>query len=194
MRVLVLSVLAAVVVAGVSVAYGAPVSVVVRDDVFEPDQTRAVVGQTVEWTTASSATDAHNVREDRRIFYSGPAFETEFTYSRVFSAGTFHYFCERHGFRRGGMDGTVKVPVVLTAAPKGPDFTVRWAASDSNTGSRYTVQYKIGSGSWKNWKSSTRALKATFSLAEPGKRYTFRAKSMKGDDASKWSPVASIST
>ena len=194
MRVLVLSALAAVVAGLMSAAYGAPVSVVVSDDVFEPGKIRAAVGQKVEWTTASSATDAHNVREDRKIFYSGPAFDTEFTYSRVFSAGTFHYFCERHGFRRGGMDGTVKVPVALTAAPRGPDFTVRWAASDSNTGSRYAVQYKIGSGSWENWKSSTRAVKATFGLAEPDKRYTFRAKSMKGDAASKWSPVASIST
>lgn len=178
----------------VTAAQAAPRQVLVRDDVFEPANTKAVVGQTVEWTTAASATDTHNVREDRKIFYSGPAFDTEFTYSRVFSAGTFHYFCERHGFRRGGMDGTVKVPVELAGAPSGPDFTVKWAASATNTGTKFAVQYKIGSGAWKTWKSSTRALKATFGLAEAGKRYTFRAKSMKGDAASKWSPVASIST
>ncbi len=170
-------------------AQAAAQSVLVRDNAFEPASTKAVVGQAVIWATGASTAEPHNVREDRKIFYSGRPFEVEFTYRRVFSAGTFHYFCERHGFRRGGMDGTVKVPVTLATAPAGPDFTVKWATSASNTGTKYTIQYKIASGAWKTWKSSTSALKATFS-ADAGARYTFRARSLKGDAASKWSPVA----
>ncbi len=173
-------------------AQAAAESVLVRDNAFEPTNTKAVVGQGVVWATGASTAESHNVREDRKIFYSGRPFDVEFTYRRVFSAGTFHYFCERHGFRRGGMDGTVKVPVMLETAPAGPDFTVKWATSASNTGTKYTIQYKIGSGAWKTWKSATSALKATFGSADAGKRYTFRAKSLKGDAASKWSPVASL--
>ncbi len=178
----------------VSGAYAAAESVLVSDNKFDPDNTNAVVGQAVIWATGPSTSRAHNVREDRKIFYSGTPFDVEFTYRRVFSAGTFHYFCESHGYRRGGMDGIVKVPVTLATAPTGPDFTVKWATSASNTGTKYTIEYKIGSGAWKTWKSATSARQATFGLAEAGKRYTFRAMSLKGDAASKWSPVASITS
>lgn len=176
----------------VSGAYAADESVLVSDNKFDPENTNAIVGQAVVWATGASTSRAHNVREDRKIFYSGPAFDVEFTYRRVFSAGTFHYFCEQHGFRRGGMDGTVYVPVALADDPIGPEFTVTWATSTSNTGSKFTIQYRVGSGEWKAWKSSTRARNATFDLAEIGKRYSFRAKSIRGDDESKWSPIASI--
>ena len=174
------------------VARAATVTVTARDNAFEPANTKVSIGQQVTWTNASSASAAHNVREDRKIFYSGLANSTDFSYSRVFSAGTFHYFCETHGWRGGGMDGTVKVPVKLSAAPAGANFTVAWATASSNTGSKYTVQYRIGSGAWKTWKSSTSAVDATFTGADAGKRYTFRAKSQQGDAASKWSPVVSI--
>ena len=176
----------------VSGARAAAESVLVSDNRFEPANTSAVVGQAVVWTAGASTSRAHNVREDRKIFYSGPAFDVEFTFRRVFSAGTFHYFCEQHGFRRGGMDGTVYVPVELADAPIGPEFTVTWATSASNTGSKFTIQYRIGSGEWETWKSSTQARKAPFDLAEIGTRYSFRAKSIRGDDESKWSPIASI--
>lgn len=173
-------------------AHAAPLSVSARDNAFEPAHTKARIGQEVVWTNAASAQDAHNVREDRKIFYSGFAGSIELSFSRVFSAGTFHYFCERHGFRGGGMDGTVKVPVKLLAAPTGPNFTVAWATSASNTGSKYRIHYRIGSGKWKTWKSATSALRATFKSAIADKRYTFRAKSLKGDAASKWSPGVSV--
>lgn len=167
-------------------------SVVVRDNAFEPATTRASVGQAVVWGTGSATNGVHNVREDRKIFYSGPADRVDFTFKRVFSAGTYHYFCESHGFRRGGMDGTVKVPVKLLAAPTGSDFTVVWATAGSNTGTKYTVQYRVGSGAWRNWKTVVTIGKATFTQGSGGTRYSFRAKSLKGDAESKWSPVASI--
>ncbi|MBA2726312.1 MAG: hypothetical protein H0U53_10015 [Actinobacteria bacterium] len=167
-------------------------SVTVRDNAFDPATTKATVGQTVVWETGSTTSDSHNVREDGKIFYSGPP-DSGFTFKRVFSAGTFHYFCEVHGFRGGGMDGTVKVPVKLLDAPSGSDFTVVWATSSSNTGTRYTVQYRVGSGVWKNWKTKVTVGKATFTQGSSGTRYSFRAKSLKGDAESKWSPVISTS-
>lgn len=176
------------------VARAATITVTARDNAFEPANTKASIGQEVTWTNAASASAAHNVREDRRIFYSGFAGSVDFSYSRVFSAGTFHYFCEQHGWRGGGMDGTVKVPVKLSAAPSGPNFTVAWATSASNTGSKYTIQYQIGSGTWKTWKSATSSASATFQAANAGTRYRFRAKSLQGDASSKWSPVVAITS
>ena len=194
-RKLVLVLLVAVLSAALfPVSHAASIAVTARDNAFEPDRVRARIGQEVVWTNAASAQEAHNVREDHKIFYSGTAFDIDLSFSRVFSAGTFHYFCERHGFRRGGMDGTVKVPVKLSAAPSGPNFTVAWATGASNTGSKYTVHYRVGSGAWKTWKAGTSARSATFKGAVSGKRYTFRAKSLKGDAASKWSPLASITS
>lgn len=181
-----------ILLASLALPAGAAVeSVVVRDNAFDPSTTKATVGQTVVWETGSTTSELHNVREDRKIFYSGPPDSVEFTFRRVFSAGTFHYFCENHGFRGGGMDGTVKVPVKLLDAPTGSDFTVVWATSRSNTGTRYTVQYRVGSGVWKNWKTKVTVGKAIFTQASSGTRYSFRAKSLKGDAESKWSPVTS---
>ncbi|HWC13488.1 MAG TPA: hypothetical protein VG929_02695 [Actinomycetota bacterium] len=170
----------------------AAVSIQVQDNKFDPAVTPASVGQTVVWASAASTNDLHNVREDHKIFYSGRPYEIDFTFKRVFSAGTFGYFCERHGFRGGGMDGTVRVPVKLARAGAG-DVTVVWATDASNTGTKFTVQYRIGSGSWRPWKSAVSARKATFP-GKPGTRYAFRAKSLKGTAASAWSPVASITS
>lgn len=175
-----------------NVAEAASTSVAVRDNFFDPARTKVKVGDRIVWKTGSSNSDAHNVREDNKIFYSGSPDRLQFSFERVFSAGTFHYYCEIHGFRGGGMDGMVKVPVKLGAAPSGPAFTVVWASSGSNTGSRYTIQHKVGSGSWKTWKSRTSLRKATFRSAVVGKRYTFRAKSIQGDAESRWSPPSSL--
>ena len=89
--------------------------------------------------------EGHNVHEDRGIFHSGR--DTDLIdFEATFSAGTFHYFCQTHGTRNGGMDGIVKVPAKLTAGPAGAAFTVQWASGTTDTGSKYDVQYRIGSG------------------------------------------------
>ena len=183
----------AVLLAALTSPVGAAAQTVqVLDNSFEPAITKAVVGQAVVWETTSSTSDLHNVREDRKIFYSGRPEQIDFTFKRVFSAGTFGYFCERHGFRGGGMDGTVKVPVKLTRATAG-DVSVVWATDASNTGTKFTVQYRVGSGSWRPWKSAVSIRKARFP-GQPGTRYAFRAKSLRGTAASNWSPVASITS
>jgi hypothetical protein len=96
------------------------------------------------------------------------------------------------------MIGFVKVPVTVTAAPLGRPFTVRWALSGTDTGSSWDVQFRIGGGAWRNWKTDTTALRAVFGKdnrpvhVKNGKRYSFRARSMAGSAASRWSPVKSF--
>ncbi|MEA2517734.1 MAG: hypothetical protein QOG16_1572 [Actinomycetota bacterium] len=171
----------------------------VYDRFFDPVRTSAQVGDAVEWVNPGS-NDPHNVRQDRLLFYSGRE-STTMNYRVVFSAGTFHYFCEIHGGPNSGMDGFVKVPAKIAAAPAGQNFTVTWATSASKSGSRFDVQYRIGSGDWRAWWTNTTKLKAVFGTdgatdeIRPGARHSFRVRSQKGTNnkaVSDWSPVASF--
>ncbi len=170
--------------------------VIVRDNAFEPNATRAAIGDTVAWSSDTTQS-GHNVREDHGIFTSGRP-TNEIDYQRVFSAGTFEYFCTTHGSANSGMRGVVKVPARTSAAPAGRPFSVTWATSSTDTGSRFDVQYRVGSGRWRMWKSDTTSVKGTFGArGEPlavsrGTRYSFRARSARGARTSLWSPVVSF--
>lgn len=179
-----------------SLALAGTTDVAVKDNSFSPDAVRVRVGGSVHWTDSNTSA-THNVREDARIFNSGlPAGDVDYKVS--FSAGTFHYYCENHGSKSSGMDGVVKVPVTVTEAPIGTAFTVQWATSATKTGSKFDVQYQVGSGAWKDWKKNATAFKSIFGAkndpvaALEGKTYSFRARSQKGDNASRWSPVRSF--
>jgi plastocyanin len=170
-------------------------SVLVRDNAFEPGSIRARIGDTVAWS--GSTQSGHNVREDHGIFTSGRP-TNEIDYQLVFSAGTFEYFCTTHGGPNSGMRGVVKVPARIGAAPAGRPFTVTWATSSTDTGSKFDVQYRIGSRRWRPWKNDTSSVKATFGAREeptavsPGSRYSFRARSSRGARTSLWSPLTSF--
>jgi len=119
-------------------------------------------------------------------------------FTRKFSAGTFAYRCEEHGDQ--GMRGTVRVAPQALSAPAGLSFTVRWAATGTNTGNRFDVMYRVGSGAWKTWKNNTSAKSMVFgarsqpvSLAR-GKSYAFKVRSGEGTGArqSGFSPVKSF--
>ena len=176
-------------------AQGATKDVAVKDNRFDPETVEVRIGDSVHWTDSAAA--RHNVREDHRLFRSG-ALTTKVDYKVAFSAGTFHYYCENHGAKTGGMDALVKVPVKLAAAPSGLPFTVQWATSASKTGSKYDVQYRIGTAAWKDWKTNATLLKSVFGQGnEPivvldGKTYSFRARSQGKDGASRWSPIRSF--
>lgn len=180
---------------------GAPASaagreIVVEDNVFTPRRIKVSVGALVTWR-GDGGSAGHNVRQDRKIFYSGEPHNESFAYERRFSSGSFHYYCEIHGFPSGGMDGVVKVPVrvVKTSATT---LKVAWATSSTNTGSRFDVDYRIGSGKWKSWKRGVSKLAASFGVTarpvavRPGVRYSFRARSLRAGRSSGWSPVRSI--
>lgn len=156
---------------------------------FSPDRVTRPAGEVVTWHKDGGV---HNVSSVDGMFRSGDPMSSAFDFSRTFSAGTFAYLCEVHP---ESMRGTVRVKPRIASKPAGSAFTVRWATADSNTGSRFRVQYRIGDGDWQTWKRGTTALKGVFGrgaepiAVAPGTRYAFRVKSRSGDNASAYSPV-----
>ena len=175
----------------------APLTVAVKDDKYDDRVVTRGVGGQVKWSTAAGTEKEHNVRENSFLFDSGEPKPPAWSFTRTFSAGTFHYYCDIHGSPRGGMDGLVKVPVKITEGPDGRPFTVQWATAGSNTGRRFDVQFRIGTGNWRNWKRNATANKGVFGsggrpvTVQQHKTYKFRAKSRNNTGASKWSPVRS---
>lgn len=164
------------------------------DKTFVPGNITQTVGGSVHWFGTPGSTTEHSVLQDQSIFSSG-APRTGLDFTRVFSAGTFAYHCAKHGLP---MNGQVRVAPQVAAAPTGLPFTVKWATAASNTGTGYDVQYRIGSGTWRNWKSNTSAPSAVFGArSNPvavarGKTYSFRVVSRTGAAKSGLSPVKSF--
>jgi plastocyanin len=177
----------------------AEVAVGTNTNTFTPDRVRIAVGDSVHWSRLLVG-NPHNVREDGSIFRSGDTTPGPIDFSRVFSAGRFHYFCEIHGSQGGGMDGKVLVPVTIRGAPRGPAFTVRWAKESSQTGSAYDVQFRRPGGTWRTWREDTETLRGVFGkrdrpiAVERDRRYSFRARSQRGQSESGWSPPVTVNT
>lgn len=156
---------------------------------FNPGHVTSIVGGSVHW---SGQETEHSVRHNAGVFDSGtPAAFLDFR--RTFSAGTFAYHCAKHG---AAMSGRVAVPPQVLAQPTGLPFTVKWATTATNTGNRFDVQYRIGTGVWKNWLSSTTARSKVFGAESSpvkvarGKTYSFRVVSKTSNTAkSAASPV-----
>lgn len=181
------------------VGAGAAVTeVIVQDSRYKPDVVQVAVGAPVQWTWREDNQETHNVREDNEMFVSGPPAAAADPYRRIFSAGTFYYFCDVHGFVTPKMDGFVKVPVTVVPAPAGTAFTVKWATAATNTGSKYDVQYRVGSSRWKTWKKDVGVPSAVFGakgspvVVSAGIKYSFRARSKAGRAVSRWSPLRSF--
>src|SRR5262245_10354351 len=125
-----LCVIAAAVVVPLASAGGAPTEITFTDDPAEysPENASATVnplttgtgGEEFVWVGPGTL-DEHNVREDNRLFRSGPASEDFHEYHTDISAGRYHYYCEVHGSKSGGMAGTVRVRPAIEGA------FVRWA-------------------------------------------------------------------
>jgi plastocyanin len=176
----------------------APMQVVISDNSFTPRNVRVAVGGVVHWSRSGEAFGTHNVRQSNRrpIFYSGAVTDNpNFSFKRRFSAGEFRYKCDLHGLI---MKGVVRAPVAIRRAPAGLNFGVSWATGRTNTGSRFDVQFRVGSGRWRAWRANTKSAKGVFGKGgRPvrvvnGKRYSFRARSQKKRSESDWSPVESF--
>jgi plastocyanin len=186
----------------VAPARGGTADIGIHDNYYSPDARRVAVGDSVRWFRAGDSNGFHNVREDGRLFWSGRSTGGPIDYRVVFSAGTFHYYCSTHGYPLEvddeGMEGFVRVPVSISRLPSGLPFTVRWATDGAETGTAYDVQFRVGSGAWRTWKKDVTNNKGEFGRnAKPvrvrdGARYSFRARSQDGPNASGWSPVASL--
>jgi plastocyanin len=181
---------------------GSTIEVEVNDPFFDPRLVNPSVGQKVHWSRGSPSREGHNVRADGELFRSGPVTPGPIDYTRRFSAGSFRYYCEIHGSPAGeserGMVGYVRAKPSVARGPSGIPFTVRWATRDTNTGSTFDVQYRIGARSWRTWKANTRSYSGVFGRdgrpvqVRAGTRYSFRARSQKDSGTSDWSPRRSF--
>lgn len=167
-------------------------NVAVSDNTFTPSDLSIAMGASVRWSRAALSTGSHSVTEVGGIFTSGAPTTGAIDYVRNFSAGTFHYWCSVH---TTAMQGYVRVKPKTAAAPTGLPFTVTWATATSNTGTLFDVQYKIGTGSWVDWKVDTATFKGVFGKSGSpvtvvaGTKYSFRVHSQSGVVVSLWSPT-----
>ena len=187
-RIALAGIAAALVVPALAGAQGTTTEIATGDDFFEPENVATDVGtESFHWAWgegSSGSVGEHNVREDDKVFYSGNLEVTgEFTATP--SAGTFHYYCEAHGFESGGMDG--ELAVKPTATPQGKKVLVTWATETTDTGTQFDVQQKIGSKKPKLVEEKTKKIEEVFTL-KPGTKYQFQVRSRKGKRASGWSP------
>ena len=168
-------------------AQGGVTEIETGDDFFDPENVSAEVGTGSfhwQWGPPSTLND-HNVRQDDKLFFSGPvALTGDFTITP--SAGTFDYYCELHGQPDGlGMAGELKIKP--TATKGGKKAVITWATEQSDTGTQYDVQRKVGSKDPKIVVEKTTDLFGEFKL-KSGKKYQFRVRSRRGNNTSDFSP------
>ena len=99
------------------------------------------------------------------------------------TAGTYNYFCAVHPTQ---MKGTVTVPLRVTAGKlhhKRYRATVIWSAQAPDPGQVFDLQEKKGGGDWQTVRNGTTELQAAFKLRK-GRRFAFRSRLRKADDAS----------
>lgn len=189
-------------VAPARVHAGDTIQVEVNDPFFAPRVVDPSVGQNVHWSRGATSGAEHNVQEDEEIFRSGNPTFGPIDYTRTFSAGSYHYYCRIHGSEAGGnaggMSGYVKVKPKVASEPSGLPFTVKWATKDTNTGSAFDVQYRVGQRKWRTWKADTRSFDGVFGASgspispHDGTKYSFRVRSQKESSTSDWSPRRSF--
>jgi plastocyanin len=162
----------------------------VVDDDFEPATSESSVGAggfVFDWGAGTGR--EHNVRQDRRLFSSGPKTDSgQFVLDQP-SAGTFPYHCQIHGNPGSGMHGTLEVRPSLLLTPskrKRGDLiiAVAWAES-TDTGDQFDVKYRVNDGKWKLWKQNTAKPEGAFGRNDkpvevnPTKTYRFKVRSEK---------------
>jgi plastocyanin len=152
---------------------------------YAPKNITAKVGtdNEVNWLPWDTV-DMHNIRQNKNLFSSGAAVSNDPDgFSRIFSAGTFGYFCTLHGAPGIGMAGTIKVKPTMSPDPAGKPFTVIWSGSGTQTGNAFDVRYRVGNGKWKMWKKGTKGSQAVFGkngkpvAVHSGKAYKFQVRS-----------------
>jgi plastocyanin len=156
-----------------------------------------------QWGTSGSTFAAHNVRQDDKLFYSGPVTNSKPSgFTVIPSAGSFHYYCELHGSATGGMAGSINVRPLITNK-NANSFQVEWATSALQTGDAFDVRYRVDNGAWKVWRNDTTTRQGTFGFGNhpihvgPGHTYDIQARSEKSTNLSKqsgWSPSARVTT
>ena len=155
----------AVVLALPAFAGAAPREITVGDDFFAPQRPPAQTFQTgpsFRWSNGGGTEHPHNVRQDDKLFRSGDLTKGPINFAINASAGSYHYYCELHGSRQGGMAGVVKVRPIALADSLIGEIEVQWADSNTDTGSRFDVRYRVDHRRWKTWKNDTASFHAAF--------------------------------
>lgn len=203
---------ATVALAGLAIPAGAGVpaaEIDFGDDFFNPDNATADLnpsGNEGVWTRSLGSDGDHNVREDHRLFFSGPARDaTEFNeFQASVSAGTWGYYCQTHATSStaGDMRGRLRVRP-RSGLADGSSAPIIWAEDDDTTGDRYEVQWRRqGTSRWKTWKRATSKPSGRFGLgdnpvnARPDATYQVRVRSFVGarpKRSSRFSPALSFS-
>lgn len=154
---------AAVVLALPAVAGAAPREIDVGDDFFSPKRPpgrNLQAGPSFRWSNGGGTGNPHNIRQDDRLFRSGNPTDGPINFAINASAGSYHYYCELHRF--SGMTGVVKVRPIAVPDSLGGEMEVRWANSNTDTGSRFDVRYRVDQRKWKTWKNDTPSFQAAF--------------------------------
>jgi plastocyanin len=180
-----------------------PTAVVVEDNRFLPAAANQILESSTHWGWADTVARKHNVREDRKLFYSGPpTSDVTTSLSRTVSVGTFHYYCENHGSKSGGMDGTVKVRPLQLPPLTDDQFKVRWSDGTFDTGDRFDLRWKRATGgSYEPWIKDTTLPEAVFGEADdpidvlPGRTYLVQGRSEMAANPKRhsgWSPALKV--
>jgi plastocyanin len=146
-----------------AVASAAPREIDVGDDFFSPKKPAARTfqpGASFHWSRGPGSNGRHNIRQDDKLFFSGNATTGGLNFTVNASAGSFHYYCEIH--RASGMSGVVKVRPITVPDSSPGQILVRWADSNTHTGSRFDVRFRVDHRKWKVWKNDTRKLQGNF--------------------------------
>ena len=186
-------------------ADAAPRQIDVGDDFFAPKRTARSfsTGPSFRWTNGGGTLNPHNIRQDDKLFSSGALTDGPINFAINASAGSYPYYCTSHGTPSPqlGMTGVVKVrPIAETDSLIG-EIEVRWADSNTNTGSRYDVRYRVDQRRWKTWKNDTPRFHAAFGHNDQPvnyrpNRHTYkikvRSERRRVDKRSDWSPALAL--
>lgn len=198
------AVLAALIALVTGASAGVPKEILLQEDpdVFNPVNESTTVGDGgANWDWGAGTVDDHNVRQNKKLFYSGAVTNSgDFNLSHP-SAGTFPYYCETHGNPGTGMHGTLKVKPrqAATKMKRGEiQIGVQWAEEELETGNSFDVQYRVDNGDWDDWKKDTPKVEAAFGKngkpvkVKASKTYKFRVRSQLGQKASEFSPALTV--
>ena len=108
---------------------------------------------------------------------------------RMRGAGTYLSSCIA-----GRSEAPIRVLPKAPAAPARNSFRVTWADDAAPATWRFGVQYRVGQGVWRQWKSGAASRSAIF-VGANGKTYFFRARTARTSvEKTDWSPPRRVVT
>jgi plastocyanin len=160
---------------------------------FDPDPVSGAEGTTFAWTNNDSVTTHTSTQDSPLALWNTGNISPGVTKTvTVASAGAYPYHCNIHPF----MTGTVRVPIKVSATTGhvGDSFTITMATTNATGTFVYDVQERVGSGSWKSFKTAVTARTAPFKAPATG-TFSFRSRlrnTAVANAASGWSPKKTI--